>query len=95
MVAALIAPIFGGECASAGKRRRNKNRTAGADGPLSNPNDPNNLPANYNGAQEFYSWWKGVGTSTTPQPNGKLGRWITARQLYEQLDGGISKVAVA
>jgi PKD domain len=42
--------------------------------------DPsNNLPANYNGAQEFYSWWKGVGTTHTPQPNGVLGKWITAR----------------
>jgi len=41
--------------------------------------DANNLPQNYNGAQEFYTWWKGVGTTTTPQPNGVLGRWITAR----------------
>jgi hypothetical protein len=42
--------------------------------------DPsNNLPENYNGAQEFYSWWKGVGTTHTPQPNGVLGKWITAR----------------
>jgi hypothetical protein len=42
--------------------------------------DPsNNLPENYNGAQEFYSWWKGLGTSTTPQPNGDLGKFITAR----------------
>jgi hypothetical protein len=43
------------------------------------PGDANNLPANYNGAQEFYDWWKGVGTTHTPQPNGKLGLWITAR----------------
>jgi hypothetical protein len=41
--------------------------------------DANNLPENYNGAQEFYSWWKGVGTTHTPQPNGDLGKWITAR----------------
>jgi len=42
--------------------------------------DPsNNLPPNYNGAQEFYSWWKGVGTTHTPQPNGDLGKWISAR----------------
>lgn len=42
--------------------------------------DPsNNLPENYNGAQEFYSWWKGLGTTTTPQPNGPLGKFITAR----------------
>ena len=25
--------------------------------------DANNLPQNYNGAQEFYKWWKGVGTT--------------------------------
>jgi hypothetical protein len=41
--------------------------------------DANNLPQNYNGAQEFYSWWKGIGTSHSPQPNGLLGKWITAR----------------
>ncbi|MGZ4318548.1 MAG: PKD domain-containing protein [Gaiellaceae bacterium] len=42
--------------------------------------DPsNNLPENYNGAQEFYSWWKDLGTTHTPQPNGDLGKWITAR----------------
>ena len=61
-------------------------KVAGADGclpgatscgPSSDPS--NNLPPNYNGAQEFYSWWKGVGTSHTPQPNGVLGKWITAR----------------
>ena len=25
------------------------------------PGDSNNLPPNYNGAQEFYAWWKGLG----------------------------------
>jgi hypothetical protein len=34
--------------------------------------DSNNLPENYD-------WWKGVGTTHTPQPNGKLGLWVTAR----------------
>jgi hypothetical protein len=43
------------------------------------PGDSNNLPPNYNGAQEFYSWWKGLGTTSTPQPNGELGKYITAR----------------
>jgi hypothetical protein len=67
-------------------------KVAGADGCLPQAttcgtavqSDPsNNLPENYNGAQEFYSWWKGVGTTSTPQPNGKLGLWITARDhLY-------------
>jgi hypothetical protein len=42
--------------------------------------DPsNNLPENYNGAQEFYSWWKGLGTTHAPQPMGDLGKFITAR----------------
>jgi len=62
-------------------------KVAGSDGCLptattcavGTPGDKNNLPENYNGAQEFYSWWKGVGTTHTPQPNGKLGLWITAR----------------
>jgi hypothetical protein len=46
------------------------------------PGDENNLPQNYNGAQEFYTWWKGVGTTHTPQPNGKLGLWISARDHF-------------
>src|SRR3954447_2283330 len=41
--------------------------------------DSNNLPANYNGAQEVYDWWKSIGTTHTPQPNGKLGLWVMAR----------------
>src|SRR5689334_15849242 len=62
-------------------------KVAGSDGCLptattcavGTPGDNNNLPENYNGAQEFYTWWKGVGRTHTPQPNGKLGLWITAR----------------
>src|SRR5215475_14385648 len=30
-------------------------RVAGADGPPSSPSDVNNLPANYNGTNEFYT----------------------------------------
>jgi PKD domain len=62
-------------------------KVAGSDGCLpqattcavGSPGDINNLPQNYNGAQEFYTWWKGLGTTTTPQPNGELGKFITAR----------------
>src|SRR5690242_2142759 len=62
-------------------------KVAGSDGCLPSattcaigtPGDANNLPPNYNGAQEFYTWWKGLGTTHTPQPNGKLGLWITSR----------------
>jgi PKD domain len=62
-------------------------KVAGSDGCLPSattcavgtPGDSNNLPPNYNGAQEFYDWWTGVGTTHTPQPNGKLGLWISAR----------------
>jgi PKD domain len=41
-----------------------------------------NLPENYNGAQEFYSWWKGLGTTSTPQPNGPLGKFMSSRDHY-------------
>lgn len=62
-------------------------KVAGSDGCLpqattcsvGTPGDSNNLPENYNGAQEFYSWWKGLGTTHTPQPNGPLGKFVTAR----------------
>ena len=43
------------------------------------PGDSNNLPPNYNGAQEFYTWWKGIGTSDDEQPNGKLGAFVSAK----------------
>jgi hypothetical protein len=43
------------------------------------PGDSNNLPPLYNGAQEFYEWWKDLGTTDTPQPNGQLGRFVSAR----------------
>jgi hypothetical protein len=66
-------------------------KVAGSDGCLSmatscstgggTPGDSNNLAPTYNGAQEFYAWWKGLGTSNTPQPNGNLGDFVTARDL--------------
>src|SRR3954453_23802315 len=48
-------------------------KVAGSDGCLSgattcalgSAGDANNLPQNYNGAQEFYKWWRGVGTPHT------------------------------
>jgi hypothetical protein len=54
-------------------------RAAGADGPLSNPNDPNNLPANYNGAQEFYRWFAAEMTNTGAGHMGPMGRYLTAK----------------
>ena len=42
-------------------------RTAGADGPVAIPTDPNNLPPNYNGAQEFYQWFGAEMTNPTPR----------------------------
>lgn len=54
-------------------------RAAGADGPLSNPNDPNNLPANYNGAQEFYKWFGAEMTNPDHNHMGPLGRFMTAK----------------
>jgi hypothetical protein len=58
-------------------------RVAGADGPPSNPADPNNLPANYNGANEFYAWWKQEMTDTSASHMGPLGRFITAKDHPE------------
>lgn len=54
-------------------------RSAGADGPLSNPADPNNLPANYNGAQEFYQWFGQELTNPDRDHMGPLGRFMTAK----------------
>jgi hypothetical protein len=58
-------------------------RAAGADGPLANPSDPNNLPANYNGAQEFYKWFGDELTNPSDSHMGPLGRYTTAKDhLY-------------
>jgi hypothetical protein len=54
-------------------------RTAGADGPLADPNDPNNLPANYNGSQEFYQWFGQELTNSDPAHMGSMGRFLTAK----------------
>jgi len=58
-------------------------RTAGADGPVTDPNDPNNLPANYNGAQEFYKWFGDELTNPANDHMGPMGRFMTAKDhLY-------------
>src|SRR5262249_18491465 len=57
-------------------------RVAGADGPPSNTADPNNLPQNYNGANEFYDWWKQEMTDTSNDHMGPLGRFITAKDHF-------------
>jgi hypothetical protein len=66
-------------------------KRAGSDGCLpgaescafGSPGDANNLPQNYNGDQEFNKWWADLGTSSTPQPNGVLGKWMSKRDhLY-------------
>jgi hypothetical protein len=54
-------------------------RTAGADGPLADPTGPNNLPANYNGAQEFYTWFGDELTNSDNTHMGPLGRYMTAK----------------
>jgi PKD domain/Peptidase family M28 len=54
-------------------------RVAGADGPLANPADPNNLPPNYNGAQEFYKWFAQEMTNADAAHMGPLGRFMTAK----------------
>ncbi|MEN3307280.1 MAG: hypothetical protein V7603_3482 [Micromonosporaceae bacterium] len=58
-------------------------RTAGADGPLADPNDPNNLPPNYNGTQEFYRWFGAEMTNAGAAHMGPVGRYLTAKDhLY-------------
>ena len=62
-------------------------KRAGSDGclqgatscPFGSPGDANNLPQNYNGTQEFNKWWADLGTSSTAQPNGVLGKWVSKR----------------
>jgi PKD domain-containing protein/peptidase M28-like protein len=69
-------------------------RVAGADGPVTNFGDPNNLPQNYNGAQEFYKWFGSELTNPDNDHMGPLGRFMTAKDhLYStriwQLDDEI------
>ena len=68
-------------------------KRAGSDGCLAgatscafgSPGDANNLPMNYNGTQEFNKWWGDLGTSSTAQPNGVLGKWMSKRDnIYPQ-----------
>ena len=58
-------------------------RVAGADGPPSSPSDANNLPPNYNGANEFYAWWKKEITDTSQDHMGPMGRFLTAKDHFE------------
>jgi hypothetical protein len=57
-------------------------RSAGADGPLSDPSDPNNLPANYNGSQEFYKWFASELTNSDASHMGPLGKFMTAKDHF-------------
>ncbi len=54
-------------------------RVGGSDGDLTNPSDPNNLPANYNGAQEFYKWFGQELTNSDAAHMGPLGKFMTAK----------------
>jgi hypothetical protein len=57
-------------------------RSAGADGPLSDPGDPNNLPANYNGSQEFYKWFAAELTNPDVSHMGPVGRFMTGKDHF-------------
>jgi len=68
-------------------------KRAGSDGCLvgakscafGSPGDANNLPMNYNGTQEFNKWWGDLGTSSTAQPHGNLGKFMSKRDnIYPQ-----------
>ncbi|MDR0344781.1 MAG: M28 family peptidase [Nocardiopsaceae bacterium] len=58
-------------------------RIAGADGPPASPSDANNLPPNYNGANEFYAWWKKEITDTSQDHMGPMGRFLTVKDHFE------------
>jgi hypothetical protein len=67
---------------TAGPRRTGVSTTAGdgtADGPLANPADPDNLPPNYNGAQELYRWFGAELTNPAQDHMGPMGRFMTAK----------------
>jgi hypothetical protein len=57
-------------------------RVAGSDGPLTNYDDPNTLPQNYTGAQEFYKWFGSELTNDKPDHMGPLGRFATAKDHF-------------
>jgi PKD domain len=68
-------------------------KRAGSDGCLpgatscavGSPDDANNLPMDYNGTQEFNKYWGELGTSSTAQPNGVLGKYMSRRDhLFPQ-----------
>src|SRR3954452_3624470 len=68
-------------------------KRAGSDGCLpgapscavGSPGDANNLPMNYNGTQEFNKWWGDLGVTSTAQPMGALGKYMSRRDhLYPQ-----------
>ena len=54
-------------------------RTAGADGPVGTAAGLNDLPANYNGAQEFYRWFGAELTNPAADHMGPMGRFMTAK----------------
>ena len=58
-------------------------RVAGADGPPSDTSNVNNLPANYNGANEYYTWWKGEMTNADDSHMGPMGKFVTAKDHFE------------
>jgi hypothetical protein len=65
-------------------------RVAGADGPPQDPSNVNNLPQNYNGAQEFYAWWKEEMTNTDNSHMGPMGRFVTAKDHFNPCCSGRS-----
>src|SRR4051812_35238270 len=64
-------------------------RVAGADGPPDNPSgSKDNLPPNYNGANEYYAWWKSESTSTAEDHMGPMGRFLTAKDHFNACCSG-------
>src|SRR3954449_9748363 len=58
-------------------------RVGGGDGPPDSTAAKDNLPPNYNGANEFYAWWKSESTNTDDGHMGPMGRFLTAKDHFE------------
>ncbi len=63
-------------------------RVAGADGPPDNLNTADNLPPNYNGATEYYQWWKSESTNSDDSHMGPMGRFLTAKDHFDPCCSG-------
>jgi hypothetical protein len=53
-----------------------------ADGSRTDPSDPNNLPRNYNGTNEYFAWWKSAIADSSNDHMGPLGSFVTVKDHF-------------